>query len=34
MTLILSIAPMKFSHPDLDPEEEATLGLLKILAGG
>ena len=33
MTLILSIAPMKFSHPDLDPEEEATLGLLKILAG-
>ena len=31
MTLKMSIAPMKFSHPDLDPEEEATLGLLKIL---
>ena len=33
MTLKMSIVPMNFSHPDLDPEEEATLGLLKILAG-
>lgn len=33
MTLKMSMVPMKFSHPDLDPEEEATLGLLKIRAG-
>ena len=33
MTLKLSIAPVKFSHADLDTEEQATLGLLKISAG-